>query len=173
LRYSAVLAAIILLVACGDAAERVPGSSTTTTAVGRIGDADEGSRPAPGEPTSTTIGEQAETPGDRAEPEPAPTTEAGPKAAVPAQLIAEIVADLAERIGANENELAVVRADSVVWNDGALGCPAPGESYLQALVDGYWVVLEHEGTEYDYRASHTGFFKLCEGGGKPPYDRGS
>jgi hypothetical protein len=35
--------------------------------------------------------------------------------------------------------------------------------YTQALVDGYWVVLAVGEQEYDYRASDTGYFFLCEG----------
>jgi hypothetical protein len=29
-----------------------------------------------------------------------------------------------------------------VWNDGSLGCPEPGMMYTQALVNGYWLIIE-------------------------------
>ncbi len=53
-------------------------------------------------------------------------------------------------------EITVTRAEAVVWNDGSLGCPKPGEFYIQMLINGYWVVLEVEGIEYDYRVSDKG-----------------
>jgi hypothetical protein len=40
----------------------------------------------------------------------------------------------------------VVQAEAVTWPDGALGCPEPGIVYTQALVPGYWVVVEAEET---------------------------
>jgi hypothetical protein len=81
---------------------------------------------------------------------------------VPAALLEAIVADLAARLGIRSDEIQVVRGESVVWNDGSLGCPEPGMMYTEALVDGYWVVLEHEGQMYDYRATDRGYFRLCE-----------
>jgi hypothetical protein len=81
---------------------------------------------------------------------------------VPADLLAAILDDLADRLGAAPEEIAILRGEAVVWNDGALGCPQPGQFYTQALVNGYWVVLAHGGQEYDYRASDRGTFFLCE-----------
>ncbi len=89
---------------------------------------------------------------------------------VPADLLASIIADAAERIGAAESDFTVVRARPATWNDGSLGCPEPGMSYTQALVNGYWVVIEYGGVELDYRASSIGDFRLCIGGGSPPSD---
>ncbi len=88
----------------------------------------------------------------------------------PAALLAEIVADAALRSGVAEADIVVVRGESVTWSDGSLGCPQPGMNYTQALVPGYWVVLDADGTEYDYRASARGFFTLCESGGSPPLE---
>ena len=48
-----------------------------------------------------------------------------------------------ERVG--PDQVAIERAESVVWNDGSLGCPEPGMAYTQALVKGYWVVVEAAG----------------------------
>ncbi|MDX5318071.1 MAG: hypothetical protein LPK38_01730 [Actinomycetes bacterium] len=89
---------------------------------------------------------------------------------VPAALLAEFVADAARRSGVEEADILVVRGESVTWSDGSLGCPQPGMNYTQALVPGYWVVLDADGTEYDYRASARGFFTLCESGGSPPLE---
>ena len=84
---------------------------------------------------------------------------------VPGEILDEIIADLVERTGAEQADIQVVRADAVVWNDGSLGCPKPGEFYIQMMINGYWVVLEVEGLEYDYRVSDKGSFMLCEGRG--------
>jgi len=65
----------------------------------------------------------------------------------------------------------VIQSEQVVWSDGSLGCPRPGEMYTQALVDGYRVVLEQSGETYDYRVANTGYFFLCENSlnlGVPP-----
>lgn len=88
--------------------------------------------------------------------------------AAPEDLMTDIVADLIDRTGAAQADLTVVRNEAAIWNDGSLGCALPGQSYTQALVNGYWVVIQYAGAEYDYRASDSGFFKLCEGGGLPP-----
>jgi hypothetical protein len=82
---------------------------------------------------------------------------------VPTQLLDRLREDLLHRLDLDDAEvLQVVRAESVTWSDGSLGCPRPGQTYTQALVPGYWVVLEFEGREYDYRASERGYFILCD-----------
>jgi hypothetical protein len=85
---------------------------------------------------------------------------------IPEEILSEIISDLVERSGSELADIQVVRAEAVVWNDGALGCPVPGEFYIQMLINGYWVVLEVEGVVYDYRVSDKGSFKLCEDGKK-------
>jgi hypothetical protein len=86
---------------------------------------------------------------------------------VPSDIMNEVIADLAKRKGAEHNEIQVVREEAVVWNDGSLGCPEPGEFYIQMMISGYWVVLQVEGVEYDYRVSDKSSFKLCEGENMP------
>jgi hypothetical protein len=73
-----------------------------------------------------------------------------------------LIADLAERQGVSPSSIEVIRAEAVVWNDGSLGCPKPGVAYIQSLVNGYWVIQQVEGVDYDYRVSDTGYFTLCE-----------
>ena len=65
--------------------------------------------------------------------------------------------------GLDPDALVVTRAESVTWNDGALGCPEPGMFYTQALVDGYWIVVEAGDQSLDYRAQGNGYFRLCAG----------
>lgn len=87
-------------------------------------------------------------------PEPPPAT----TGEVPASILDAILADAATR---SDGPFVVVRAQAVTWSDGSLGCPEPGMNYTQALVDGYWVVLEGDSQTLDYRASANGSFKLC------------
>lgn len=88
---------------------------------------------------------------------------------VPAEMMAKVMEDLSARTGAAESAFTVVRAESVVWNDGSLGCAKPGETYTMALVDGYWIEIDHNGDIHDYRMNDKGFFKYCEGGGAAPH----
>lgn len=85
----------------------------------------------------------------------------------PPDLMAALISDLGQRTGAKAEQVTVIRAQAVVWNDGSLGCPQPGMVYTQALVRGYWVVLAFEGKTFDYHAAENGYFVLCENG-QPP-----
>jgi len=41
--------------------------------------------------------------------------------------------------------------------------------YTQALVNGYWIVIEAAGKQYDFRVDRGGSFRLCPPGqGQPP-----
>jgi hypothetical protein len=78
--------------------------------------------------------------------EPAPVT-----GEVPEELLDAIREDLAQRLGVDTKGLQPVRAESVNWNDGSLGCPRPDQVYTQAITPGYHVVFEVDETYYDYR----------------------
>ncbi|MBT8194172.1 MAG: hypothetical protein KJP22_12275 [Acidimicrobiia bacterium] len=80
---------------------------------------------------------------------------------VPSDILAAIVADAANHAGTAESEFSIVRSEQVVWNDGSLGCPEPGVYYTQATVSGYWVVLDLDGVQYDYRVRQNGLFRIC------------
>ena len=79
----------------------------------------------------------------------------------PSALLDEIITYLMKRKNIRREEIAVTRAEAVIWPDGSLGCPRPGEMYTQATVEGYWIVLRWVEREYDYRASGSGHFFLC------------
>ena len=68
-------------------------------------------------------------------------------------------ADLAERLDIKIDAIMLISYEDVVWPDSSLGCPQPGMAYLQVPKDGSRIVLEFEGTTYDY---HTG-------GGRDPF----
>ena len=81
---------------------------------------------------------------------------------VPEDLLKAVRTDMAERLGVSADDLSVLKSQSITWNDGSLGCGKPGEVYTQATVPGYWILLMHDGREFDYRASERGHFFLCE-----------
>lgn len=84
---------------------------------------------------------------------------------VPAEIISNIMADIAAaNDNADQGQMTVRRAEAVVFSDGSLGCPQPGEFYTMALVNGYIVEVEVNGEVYDYRVNDNGYFRLCEGG---------
>ena len=107
-------------------------------------------------------------PESRAEAKPADTSIPGATVAypgttgeVPVAMLESILDDLVTQEGLQREDIEVERAESVIWSDGALGCPKPGEMYTHAQVPGYWIVLKSGEKQYDYRASEKGFFRRC------------
>lgn len=90
---------------------------------------------------------------------------AGGGISLPASIIDPIVADAAARLGVDPSAVTIVSAHAETFSDGSLGCPEPGMMYTQALVDGYKVVVEANGTQLDYRGSGPGQFRLCKNPG--------
>jgi hypothetical protein len=81
---------------------------------------------------------------------------------VPDSILSAAKEDLAAKLDVAAESIGVREAASVVWNDGSLGCPRPGQVYTQALEPGYRIILEHGDRQYDYRATERGYFFLCE-----------
>jgi hypothetical protein len=91
--------------------------------------------------------------------------EAEPQAAVgevPPTIMTDVRNHLAGRTGGGPDAFEVVRAQEHEWPDGAMGCPQSGLMYTQRPVRGYWIVLAHQGRDYDYRVSESGMLVLCE-----------
>lgn len=76
------------------------------------------------------------------------------------------IADLALRIGSAEG-IIVVAVEDVTWRDGSFGCPQPGMSYTQALVDGYRIELSDGETTYFYHGGVGRSPFLCENVDEP------
>ncbi len=95
---------------------------------------------------------------------PPPSSSPGPPATDPAlaPLAALAIADLAGRLGIPEAEITVHSSETVVWPDGALGCPQPGMAYPQVLVDGYRILLSAQGAIYHYHGGGERGPFLCE-----------
>jgi hypothetical protein len=103
--------------------------------------------------------------GEGLSPLPAPGREPSPvQAKVPQGILEPILDKAAELAEVAREQLVMVRAEPAVWNDGSLGCPEPGMQYTQALVNGYWVIIEADGKKYDFRVGSGGSFRLCPPG---------
>ncbi len=98
-----------------------------------------------------------------AEPMPSVSTPSGVPTTLSDVRLAAIRADLTKR-GVASDQVRVVSAQSVTFNDGSLGCPAPGVQYTQAQVEGTRVVVEAAGTQYDYRFGTSDTPHLCQNG---------
>ena len=91
------------------------------------------------------------------------------KGQLPQGILDPILKEAARLANVDRDQLVIARAESVVWNDGSLGCPEPGMMYTQALVNGYWVIIEAAGRTFDFRVGSGGSFRLCPAGqGHPP-----
>ena len=93
-----------------------------------------------------------------------PPTPSMPIADIPPSITEAVIEEAARVSGVPFEDVSVVRAEAVVWNDGSLGCPQPDEMYTQALVEGYWVVVDAGGQEYDFRVGSNGDLRLCPAG---------
>ena len=119
-----------------------------------------------GEPGATNGTLPTTPPSIEGEESMAPST---PSGAVPDDLLADVLAQAADRAGVDASEARIVTAEAVTWSDGSLGCPEPGMAYTQALVPGYRVVVEVEGVERHFHASESGDFRACDDP-QPPID---
>lgn len=99
---------------------------------------------------------------------PPPSEDGATVGEVPAEYLGEVLAHAAGHSGVAEAELAVSRAEFVVWPDGSMGCGEIGGNYTAAPVEGYWVVLLAGSEELDYRMNLDGVFMLCDQPGAPP-----
>jgi len=73
-----------------------------------------------------------------------------------------VVADAARRFNVAENLVVVSSAERLTWNDGALGCPMPGMSYMQALVPGYRIVARTAEGAFIYHTDANGNLAVCD-----------
>jgi hypothetical protein len=165
-------ALFVLAVGCADPGAGNPeeGNSATTTLAEMEGTTavSDPSSDGDGNPTSPESGDTTSTTRSTKEPERVPDEINPPVTGeTPTDLLAQIIADAADRVRVSDSDVTVVRDEFAIWNDGSLGCPEPGVLYTQATVDGYWVVLQAGGAEYDYRANTKGYWFLCEGAGLP------
>ena len=68
-----------------------------------------------------------------------------PDDVIASDVVQAAIDDLVERTGADRSAIEVASVDEVEWPDGSLGCPQPGMSYTQAIVNGTKIVLRLDG----------------------------
>lgn len=90
---------------------------------------------------------------------PGPIGPTGTPVEVPSTKWDALVSDLAAR-GVTATP-TLVSAESVVFNDGSLGCASPGQSYTQARVGGMRIIVTADGKTYDYRTGTGEQLILC------------
>ena len=56
-------------------------------------------------------------------------------------------ADLSKRLAVDPSAIEVTAAGPVTWTNSAPGCPAPGMSYIDEVIDGALVILRSGGQE--------------------------
>ena len=81
--------------------------------------------------------------------------------------VALAIADAEERTDVAAGDIDVVEFALVTWPDGAIGCPEPGVVYTQALVDGYRIVLDADGTQLTYHGATGADPFLCQSPADP------
>jgi hypothetical protein len=73
----------------------------------------------------------------------------------------EAVEELSVRLGVPVETVAAVSAEHRFWPDSSLGCPAPGQAYLQVLTEGYRIELWAACTMYVYHGAQGRPAFLC------------
>jgi hypothetical protein len=71
-------------------------------------------------------------------------------------------AALAKDLGLSAADIAVIAIEETTWNDSSLGCPQPGQNYLQVITPGYTITLEAQGKRYEYHADRNRRVVRCD-----------
>jgi len=103
--------------------------------------------------------DQVETPPVESPPTVGPHTQVSFEAQSPIDLAKN---DLAERLGISEKQIEVVDVAKTTWPDASLGCPKLGVLYIQVVTDGYRILLDANGTIYEYHTDTGEQVLLCE-----------
>jgi len=77
-------------------------------------------------------------------------------------LIHYISVDLSNRLDIDLSQVTLIESIPTTWSNSALGCPAEGMMYTDALVEGYQVTVEANGQEYIYHSSGFQTFIWCD-----------
>jgi hypothetical protein len=65
------------------------------------------------------------------------------------QVAVQARAQLAQELQTSEGNLKLVSTQPVTWRDASVGCPEPNQGYAQVLTEGYLVVFEYDGDQYE------------------------
>jgi len=97
---------------------------------------------------------QAEPTQDPIVPEDEPTPTHIPVDLTPAQRAA--LSALVDITGLSADKITLVSTEAVTWSDGCLGVQRAGVMCTQALVEGFKIVLEADGKEYEFHTNQNG-----------------
>ena len=76
-------------------------------------------------------------------------------------------ADLAQRLSISTDQVSLVETTEAEWSDSSLDCPQPGISYLQVITPGYRILLEVNGTQYEYHSNRATYVVYCDNTNPP------
>jgi|SRR5690349_24817738 len=82
-------------------------------------------------------------------------------ASMPRVVRRAVVADAARRFQVAESAVVLANAEQVTWSDSALGCPEPGRSYTQMMVEGYRVTATTAAGRLLYHTDMRGNVATC------------
>ncbi len=94
---------------------------------------------------------------------------------VPSQLqpmVADIIEDIIGRTQIERSAISLTSYQSITWADGSIGCPQPGYSYIQVLIDGYLLYFDAAGQEMRYHSNGVKHFVYCTAPLPKPVDGG-
>lgn len=66
--------------------------------------------------------------------------------------------DLAHRLNVDPGTVSVIQTEAVKWTDTSLGCPVPGEEYIQSVLPGHILTIGHNGRQYTYHTDGARLF---------------
>lgn len=78
------------------------------------------------------------------------------------KLVQAAIADLAERLEVDPEQIEAVSGRKVLWRDGSIGCPKPDMMYIQAVQEGALIELRADEELYRYHSNLRGPPFLCE-----------
>ena len=69
--------------------------------------------------------------------------------------------DLAQRLSISITEINLVEAVEVEWSNSSLDCPQPDMDYLDVITPGYRILLEANGSQYEYHSNRDAYVVYC------------
>lgn len=88
----------------------------------------------------------------------------GTGSGAPQSIVDLVTQQLASRLSISTEAISVVEVEAVEWRDSSLGCPAPDRAYNPVITPGYRIVLEAQGTRYEYHTDMGAAYVLCQNG---------
>jgi len=124
-------------------------------------------------PQSTSTS-QPQTPNDTSYPNPSypndsypnPSSTDSPANWTPAQRA--VIAILSESVGLPIDQITLVSTEAVTWPDGCLGVQSLGVVCTQALVEGFKIILEADGDQYEFHTNQDGSLIVLAESDPPP-----